>query len=47
MQIKEKTNSKIDLKVYDGKIDPGVVDFTIGFSRENSIRWVKKLLLSN
>ena len=33
MQIK-KANSDVDLKVYDGKIDPGAVDFTSGFSRE-------------
>ena len=26
---------------------PGAVDFTSGFSRENSIRWVNKLLLGN
>ena len=39
--------TKIDLKIYDEKIDQGAVDFTSGFSRENSIRWVNKLLLGN
>ena len=34
MQIKKKANSDIDLKIFDGKIDPGFVDFTSGFSRE-------------
>ena len=34
MQRNKKTNSKIDLKVYDEKIDPGAVDFTSGFSQE-------------
>ena len=47
MQINKKANSNIDLKIYDEKIDPGAVDFTSGFSRENSIRWVNKLLLGN
>ena len=42
-----QANSNADLKMYDGKIDPGAVDFTSGFSRENSIRWVNKLLLGN
>ena len=27
------------------KIDPGAIVFTRGFSRENNIRWVNKLLL--
>ena len=45
MQIKKKANSNIDLQIYDGKIDPGAVDFTSGFSQENSIQWVNKLLL--
>ena len=26
----------MDLKVYDRKIDPGAIDFTSGFSQENS-----------
>ena len=47
MQIKEKANNNVDLKVYDGKIDPRAVDFTSGFSQENSTRWVNKLLLGN
>jgi hypothetical protein len=34
MQINKKANSNIDLKVYHGKIDPGAVDFTRGFSGE-------------
>ena len=34
MQINKKTNSNIDLKIYDEKIDPGAIDFTSGFSRE-------------
>ena len=35
MQIKEKFSiSNVDMKVYDGKIDPGAVDFTSGFSQE-------------
>ena len=38
MQIKEKANinidENIDLKIYDGKIDPGAVNFTSGFSQE-------------
>ena len=34
MQIKEKANSNVDLKIYDEKIEPGAVDFTSGFSRE-------------
>ena len=45
--MKEKENNNADLKIYDEKVDPGVVDFTCGFSRENSIRWVNKLLLGN
>ena len=47
MQKNKKANSSIDLKVYYEKIDPGAVDFTSGFSWENSIRWVNKLLLGN
>ena len=47
MQINKKANGNIDLKVYDEKIDPRARDFTSGFSRENSIRWVNKLLLGN
>ena len=47
MQINKKANSNIDLKIYEEKIDPGAVDFTSGFSRENSIRWANKLLLGN
>jgi hypothetical protein len=47
MQMKEKANSNADLKIYDGKVDLGGVDFTSGFSRENSIRLVNKLLLGN
>ena len=43
----KKANSNIDLKIYDEKIDPGAVDFPSGFPRENSIRWVIKLLLGN
>ena len=39
MQIK-KANSDVDLKVYDGKIDPGDVDFNSGFSQRNSTPWV-------
>ena len=46
MKIK-KANSNIDLKIYDKKVDPGAVDFTSGFSRENNIWWVNKLLLGN
>ena len=38
MQINKKANINIDLKIYDEKIDPGPVDFTSGFSRENNIR---------
>ena len=34
MQIKEKANSNVDLKMYDEKLDPEAVDFTSGFSRE-------------
>ena len=34
MQIKKKANTNVDLKIYDGKIDPGAVGFTSGFSRE-------------
>ena len=47
MQIKAEANSNIDLKVYDEKIDPEGIDFISGFSRENSIWWVHKLLLCN
>ena len=47
MQINKKANSNIDLKIYDEKIDLGAVDYTSGFSRENSIRLVNKLLLGN
>ena len=36
----------IHLKVY-GKIDPGAIGFTRGFSLEESIQWVNKLMLSN
>ena len=32
MQIKKKADSNIDLKIYDGKIVPGAIDFTSGFS---------------
>ena len=38
---------KIGLEANMIKIDPGAVDFTSGFSRENSIWWVDKLLLGN
>ena len=34
MQIKEKANSNVDLKIYDEKIDPGAADFISGLSRE-------------
>ena len=34
MQIKKKANSDVHLKVYDGKIHQGAVDFTSGLSRE-------------
>ena len=47
MKIKAKENRNIELKIYDKKIDPGAVDVTSGLSRENSIRWVNKLLLGN
>ena len=47
MQIKEKANSNVDLKIYDEKIDPGPINLTSGFSLENSIRWAKTLLLGN
>ena len=47
MQINKKANSNIDLKIYDEKIDPGPIDLASVFSRENSIRWVNKLLLGN
>ena len=47
MQIKKQAKSNIYLKIYDGKIDSGAVDFTSGFSRENSIWWVNKLLLGD
>ena len=47
MQINKKENGNIVLKIYDEKIDLGAVDFTSSFSRENSIRWVNKLLLGN
>ena len=40
-----KKRIKIDLEANMIKIDPGAVDFTSGFSQENSIRWVNKLLL--
>ena len=32
-------------KQYVKRIDPGAIDFTSGFSQENSTRWVNKLLL--
>ena len=32
MQIKEKANSNVDMKIYDEKRDPRAVDFTSGFS---------------
>ena len=47
MQINKKANNNVDLKVYDGKIDPGAIDFTSGFSQRNSTPWVNKLLLGN
>ena len=36
MQIKEMANNNVDLKVYEDRIDPGAVDFTTGFTQENS-----------
>ena len=34
MQMNKKANSNVDRKVYDRKIDPGVVGFTSGFSQQ-------------
>ena len=34
MQIKEKVNNNIDMKIYDGKIDPRAENSTSGFCQE-------------
>ena len=47
MQIKEKENVNIDLKIYNGKVNPGAVDFTSGFSREKQQMMGKQLLFDN
>ena len=45
--IDQKTKANKNRSQSIRKIDPGAVDFISGFSRENSIRWVNKLLLGN
>ena len=47
VDLKTKSAKTYIGKKYDGKVDPGAVGFTSGFSHEYSARWVNKLLLGN